>query len=492
MTATTYRPTIGLEVHVQLATRTKLFCRCEARFGAPPNTLVCPVCTGQPGTLPMLNAEALRLGVIGALVLGCRVDEQLHFDRKNYFYPDLPKGYQITQWERPLAQDGQIVLDRPEGELRVTIARAHLEEDAGKVIHPEGMDVSLLDLNRAGTPLLEIVTAPELHSADEAHDLLVELRRMLRYAGVSDCDMEKGGLRCDVNVSLSASDDEALGTRTEIKNLNSFRFVAAAIAAETARQRELIEAGGRVVQATLAYDPDTDSVRALRLKQDAHDYRYFPEPDLPPFPLAAEWVLELREGLPESPTARSARYGEQLKLPPAEVETLVADKALGDYFEATLAAVEQRELAVSAHGVAAWVVNGVRHLANERKTRVTELAVSPTRLAELLALVHTGSVSSQAGKRILDALEQDGERTAEELVAELGLQQMSDPEDLAQLVSDVLQREPELVARYCEGKSGVLNALLGRAMEASGGRANPNRVRSLLEHTLDATSAPQD
>jgi aspartyl-tRNA(Asn)/glutamyl-tRNA(Gln) amidotransferase subunit B len=338
-TATRWEPVVGLEVHVQLATRSKMFCRCPARFGSAPNTLVCPICSGQPGTLPVLNADALRLGVLAGLALGCTVDPSTKFDRKNYFYPDLPKGYQISQFDRPLCRDGVLDYELPEGgERRVRIVRAHLEEDSGKIVHPGGMEISLIDLNRAGTPLLEIVSAPDLRSTAEASAYLQALRRVLRYAGVSECDMEKGSFRCDANISLRPAGSDTLGTRTEVKNLNSFRFVTQALQAEIDRQTRVLDGGGEVVQATMAFDPATGRTSTMRTKEEAHDYRYFPEPDLPEFVIDPGWVEELRALLPEDPTARRHRFIETLGLAERDADSLIAERELADYFEATLAA----------------------------------------------------------------------------------------------------------------------------------------------------------
>jgi aspartyl-tRNA(Asn)/glutamyl-tRNA(Gln) amidotransferase subunit B len=472
-------PVIGLEVHVQLRTASKMFCRCEARFGAPPNTLICPTCSGQPGTLPVLNAEALRLGVLAGLALGCTMDPVTKFDRKNYFYPDLPKGYQISQFDMPLCRDGQFRFCSEDGTPHeVTIVRAHLEEDSGKIIHPDGMDISLIDLNRAGTPLLEIVSGPDMRSAAEAMAYLQGLRRTLRYAGVADCDMEKGGFRCDVNISLRRSEDAPLGTRTETKNLNSFRFVAGALEAEIARQAERLDGGGEVLQQTMAYDPESGRTRAMRTKEDAHDYRYFPEPDLPTFRVDEAWVAGLAETLPELPGARELRFREELGLPATDVEQLVAEKNLGDYFETALA------LTGRPKDTANWLLTEVLRLSNDRKRSLDELAVTPERMADLVNLVASGSLSVQAGRTLATAMEDQPDRTAAELAAELDLTQVSDDDELTRLVEGVLAAEGELVERYRAGNASLLNALLGSAMKVSRGKANPKTVRQLLEKAL--------
>jgi aspartyl-tRNA(Asn)/glutamyl-tRNA(Gln) amidotransferase subunit B len=481
---------IGLEVHVQLATASKLFCRCEARFGAPPNTLVCEVCSAQPGVLPALNRRAVLLGVRAGLALGCTIDPTTKFDRKNYFYPDLPKSYQISQFDRPLCRDGSFRFDAPDGrggsvERTVSIARAHLEEDSGKIIHPDGMHLSLVDLNRAGTPLMEIVSGPDLRSPEEAAAYLAALRRALRYAGVSECDMEQGSFRCDANVSLRPAGSQTLGTRTETKNLNSFRFVAQALAAEVIRQRALLEAGGRVVQQTMAFDPASGRTAPMRGKEQADDYRYFPEPDLPTYVvdevLAPESVERLRAALPEAPRARRRRFEQTLGLTSRDAEALTDERELADYFEAVLAAGLGR---LPAPAVASWMQTDLARLSNERKLPITELAVTPARLAELVALVTDGTLSVQAGRQVISAMEAGPARGAAEHARALDLVQVSDAGQLERLVAQVLADEAELVERFRSGKTGVFNALLGAAMKASGGKANPNAVRELLQRSL--------
>jgi aspartyl-tRNA(Asn)/glutamyl-tRNA(Gln) amidotransferase subunit B len=483
-----WHPVIGLEVHVQLATASKMFCRCEARFGAPPNSLVCPVCSGQPGTLPVLNAQALRLGVLAGLALRCRIDPATKFDRKNYFYPDLPKGYQISQFDQPLCREGVLEFEH-EGERRsVRIVRAHLEEDSGKIIHPEGMDLSLVDLNRAGTPLLEIVSGPDIRSTGEAAAYLQALRRTLRYAGVSECDMEKGSFRCDANLSLRAGPDAPFGTRTEIKNLNSFRFVAAALQAEAERQGALLDRGEKVIQSTMAFDPRSGRTAVMRTKEDAHDYRYFPEPDLPRFAVDPAWVERLRAELPELPDARRARFL-AAGLAPRDAEALLAERVLADYHEAVLAAAAEGGSSLPAPSTAGWVLTEVLRLANERRLPVDRLATTPARLAGLLALVHGGQLSVQAARQVVSALEAQPGADARQLAQSLDLLQVSDSGALEDVVRGVLADQADMVARYRSGKTGLFNALLGSVMKASGGKANPGTVRELLARLLDASDA---
>ncbi len=472
-------PVIGLEIHVQLATATKMFCRCEARYGAPPNTLVCPVCTAQPGTLPVLNAEAVRLGVLAGLAIGCEIDTVLEFDRKNYYYPDLPKGYQISQYDRPLCHDGRFAFELPDGSRReITIQRAHLEEDSGKVIHPEGLDLSLVDLNRAGTPLLEIVSGPDLRSPAEASAYLQAMRQTLRYAGVSDCDMEKGSFRCDANLSLRPSEDAPFGTRTEVKNLNSFRFVEAALNAEIERQSAVLDAGGTVIQATLGFDPDSGLTTQLRTKEEVHDYRYFREPDLPAFAVTADWIEQLRGVLPESPVARHQRYVGVFALAPEHADALVADKALGDFLDATV------DAGASPGSAARWILSEVLRLANAAKRPLDELAITPARVAEVVALVDAGQLSLQASRHLATAVEGQPEVAVRELAEALDLLQVSGADELTGVVREVLAVEADLVARYRGGKTELFHALLGAVMKASRGKANPGTVRELLEREL--------
>jgi aspartyl-tRNA(Asn)/glutamyl-tRNA(Gln) amidotransferase subunit B len=490
MSATALRrePVIGLEVHVQLATRSKMFCRCEARFGAPPNALVCPVCSGQPGTLPVLNGEALRLGVLAGLALGARVATRTKFDRKNYFYPDLPKGYQISQYDQPLCSGGELVFEAPDGRggratRRVRLVRAHLEEDSGKIVHPEGMALSLVDLNRAGVPLLEIVSAPDLRSPDEAAAYLQALRRTLRFAGISECDMEKGSFRCDANVSLRPVGQQAFGTRCEIKNLNSFRFVTQALQAEIERQTAILDGGGAIVQSTLAFDPVRLRTAPTRTKEEANDYRYFPEPDLPVFAVDPAWVESLRATLDgRGPAARRSRYVEQLGVAPQHADALLEEPERAEYFEATVAAAGP---GMPAASVASALLTDVLRLANDRRLDLPALAVTPARLAELLTLQASGALSVQAMRQVVVEMEARPGAPARAVAESLDLLQVSDASELDRVVADVLRDQSDMVARYRAGKTGLFHALLGAVMKASGGKANPATARELLTKALD-------
>jgi aspartyl-tRNA(Asn)/glutamyl-tRNA(Gln) amidotransferase subunit B len=475
----TWEAVIGLEVHVQLDTRTKMFCGCPVAFGARANTLICPVCSGQPGALPLFNHRALRLGISAGLALGCSVETSCQFDRKSYHYPDLPKGYQITQWRRPLLRHGALVVPLRSGEsLEVAIHHAHLEEDSGKLIHPPGADHALLDLNRAGAPLLEIVSGPDLRHPEEAAAYLRSLRQLLRHVGVSQGHMERGQFRCDVNISMRPAGSEVLGTRTEIKNLNSFAFVVSAIEAEIVRQTARLDQGLVVTQQTMAFDPSTGRTRAMRHKEASADYLYAPDPDLPPCPIAAPWVERLAQELPELPAVRLARYVGELQLPSKQAQQLLADTALVDMFEGTI-----------AHGgrpreTARWLLGPMLHLAKAHKRAVNALAVTAKRLAEVLQLLEQGQLSPRAGRQLLTEMELRPESEARPLAEELDLLQLADSSAIEAFVDAALAQHPDLVAAYKQGRLTVLNALLGSVMTASRGKSSPTEARELLTKAL--------
>ena len=481
-----YEAVIGLEVHVQLLTETKMFCRCPNRFGAPPNTLICPVCLGYPGTLPVANRRAVDLAVKLALAVGCTVHEPSVFARKNYFYPDLPKGYQISQFDRPLAEDGLLPLALHDKGVR--IERLHLEEDAGKLLHeaPGGGALpgqSLVDYNRCGVPLVEIVSRPDMSTAAEAQDYLQTLHQVLLDTGTSAGNMEEGSLRCDANVSVRRRGDPRLGTKAEVKNVNSFRNVARAIEYEIERQTGLLEAGGRVVQETRSYDADAGVTRLLRTKEEAHDYRYFPEPDLPPLLVAAERVEALRRELPELPWQRRSRFVEQYAIPAADAQVLTGTRELADYFEAVAAAHP-----ANTKAAANWVMGEVLRELKERKAGI-ESALPPARLAALLALVDAGSISHTAAKQVFTAIWDSGEEPAA-AVERLGLGQVSDTSQIEVWIEEVLQGNPSQVAQYRAGKPQVLGFLMGQVMKRSGGRADPKSVQQLLRQALEREPAP--
>ena len=473
-----WEPVIGLEIHVQLATRTKMFCACELSFGDPPNTHTCPICLAHPGVLPVVNREAVRLAILTGLALGCEIAPRSTFARKNYFYPDLPKAYQISQYDEPICLGGRVRLLRDGGETWVGITRAHLEEDAAKLVHAgvdgrrAGAESSGVDFNRGGTPLLEIVTEPDLRSAADAGAFARQLRQTLRRLGVSDCNMEEGSLRVDANVSVRRAGAEALGTKTELKNMNSFRFLERGIEAEIARQVGLLEEGGRVVQETLHFDPDTGAIHSLRSKEEAHDYRYFPEPDLVPVAPDPAWVDELRASLPELPADRRRRWTAELGLTYEDAEVLSETAALGDYFEAVAALADPKS-------AANWVRGELRAQLRELGQEPWESRVTPERLAELLALLGDGTISVPLAKEVLAEVIRTGAAPAE-VVAERGLGQISDEDELGALVERLLEEHPAQADQLRGGKDRVVGYFVGQAMKATRGRADPARVGRLV------------
>ena len=476
-----YEAVIGLEVHVQLLTATKMFCRCPNRFGAAPNTLVCPVCLGYPGTLPVPNRHAVDLAARLALALGCEVRNTSVFARKNYFYPDLPKGYQISQYDRPLAEDGLLPLSQHEREVR--IERLHLEEDAGKLLHeaPGGGALpgqSLVDFNRCGVPLVEIVSRPDMASAAEAQDYLQTLHQLLLYTETSDGNMEEGSLRCDANVSVRRRGETKLGTKAEVKNVNSFRNVARAIEHEIERQVAILEAGGRMLQETRSFNADTGATKLMRSKEEAHDYRYFPEPDLPPLVVAPERVAEIRAALPELPWERRARFTSRYGLPAADAQVLTGSRELADYYEAAVAA-----LPGNPKGIANWVQGEVLRDVKERKVELGG-TIPPGSLAALVGMVDAGKISNSAAKEVFAAVAPTGEDPAA-AVERLGLAQVSDSSQIERWIEEVVEQNPTQVAQYRAGKVQIVGFLVGQVMKRSGGRAEPKTVQQLMRQVLE-------
>ena len=463
---------VGLEVHVQLRTRSKMFCGCSTTFGDPPNTNVCPVCLALPGALPVPNAEAIRLAARAALALGCTVHERSVFARKNYFYPDLPKGYQISQFDRPLATDGTVEFESAErGRVAVHIQRLHVEEDAGKSHHDRFPGRTAVDLNRAGVPLAEIVSGPDLRSPAEARAYLGVLRQLLVYTGASDCSMEQGSLRVDANLSVRRP-GEPLGTKTEVKNMNSFANVERALEAERERQIELLESGKRVRQVTLLFDPATGRVQPTRSKEESHDYRYFDDPDLPPLMLTSAWIEAERAGLPELPEARRARL-ERDGLGAYHARVVASDPALADYFDALVAA------GADARRAANWVTADVMTSWNDGGT----LPVSAPRLAELIGLERDGVVSLQAAKRVYAALAERDE-PARVAAERLGVVQVTETGALADWVDAVLAAHPTEVARFRGGDAKLIGFFVGQVMKRSEGKADPKAIQPLLREKL--------
>jgi len=476
-----YEAVIGLEVHAQLRTRSKLFCACATTFGAPPNSLTCPVCLGHPGSLPVLNRGAVVLAVRAAAALGCHLRPRSVFARKNYFYPDLPKGYQISQYEEPLATDGCVRIEVGGRARDIGLIRLHLEEDAGKSIH-DGMSdsdrYSYVDLNRTGVPLAEIVSRPEIRSAEEAYLFLQRLRSILRYTGVCDGNLEEGSLRCDANVSIRPSGDEGLGTRTELKNLNSFRNVQRALDFEIARQVRVVRGGGRVVQETVLWDAASGETRPMRGKEEAHDYRYFPEPDLPPVVLRPGEVERIAADLPELPAERKRRLAEQYGLGEDDAHLLTLERPLADFFE------EAARLGGNPRAAANFVTNDLLRAQNEAGHDVDDIPLPAARLAELIRLVDDGTVSSSAARWVFDEIYRSP-RSPAEVIRERGLEQQSDEAQLLALVRRVIAGHEEQVRQYRAGKKGLLGFFVGEVMKLSGGKANPQKVNRLLRDELD-------
>jgi aspartyl-tRNA(Asn)/glutamyl-tRNA(Gln) amidotransferase subunit B len=479
---TDYEPVIGLEIHAQLLTASKIFCGCSTAFGAAPNTHVCPVCLGLPGALPVLNQAAVTCAIRAGLALGCTIQERSIFARKNYFYPDLPKGYQISQYEQPIATDGSLEYASAGGPRRVRIIRAHLEEDAGKSLHqgfPDSDTKTYLDYNRSGVPLVEIVTHPDLRAPSDAADFFSRLRAILMWLDVNDGNMEEGSLRCDANVSVRRVGTETLGTKAEVKNLNSFRFLQKALEFEIERQVELLESGGRVVQETRLFDSATGRTMPMRSKEEAHDYRYFPEPDLPPIVVSAERIGEIRARMPELPDVRRQRFVDQFSLPEYDAAQLTQSSAVAGYFEAVVAAGAAPKTASN------WIMGELARSLKDRGVDVGSAPVGPAMLASLLLLVERGTISGPTAKHVLEKMFATGQ-SADEIVRAEGLTQISDESRLLGLIADVIAANGDAVAQYRAGKKSALGFLVGQVMRATEGKANPQRVNELLKRSLDA------
>lgn len=480
-----YEVVIGLEVHAELATRTKMFCSCRVvdSTQAEPNTTVCPVCAGMPGVLPVVNRQAVEYGMKVGLALGCTINHTSLFDRKNYFYPDLPKGYQISQYEHPLASDGQLVVDTSKGEKVIRVRRAHLEEDTGKLTHVETdtENYSLVDLNRCGVPLLEIVTEPDIRSIEEAKAYATSLRGILRALGVNSGDMEKGVIRFEANISVREAGTDVLNNRVEIKNLNSFRAMERGIAYEIDRQIKIMESGGTVAQETLGWDEANGCTYTQRSKEDAHDYRYFPEPDLPPLVVDAEWVHRVHSTLPELPRARAQRYQADLGLSAADAALLAADITVAEYFEKTLATAKD----VPGKTAAAWILGEIYAYLNRTGEDFESLRVTPAGLADLLERLAKGEVNAATAKTILVTLLEKG-GSAGEIIKAQGLQQTSDKGEIAALVARALAENPAELESYRAGKETLANWFFGQVMRMAGGKANPQVVRDELARQLKA------
>ncbi|SNZ10512.1 aspartyl/glutamyl-tRNA(Asn/Gln) amidotransferase subunit B [Persephonella hydrogeniphila] len=472
-----FEPVIGLEVHVQMSTQTKCFCSCKVEFGAEPNTNVCPVCLALPGSLPVLNRKALEYAIKASLALNCKVHELSVFARKNYFYPDLPKGYQISQYDKPLATDGYIDI-KVDGKVeRIRIHRLHMEEDAGKTIHSG--KYSYVDLNRAGTPLMEIVSEPDIRSAVGARLYLEKLRNIMRYIGVSDADMEKGQLRCDVNISLRPKGEEKFGTKVEIKNINSFRFVQKAIEYEIERQAKLLKKGEKIVQETRLFDEKTGKTFTMRTKEEAHDYRYFPDPDLIPVRITSAYIEEIKNSLPELPDQKEKRYVEQLKLTEYDAEVLVADKDRAVFFEKAIEIYNK-----NPKSIANWIINELLGKLNEEGINITDSPVKPEHIAQIVELIDSGAISSKIAKEVFEEVFKTG-KEPKQIVEEKGLKQVSDEGEIRKIVEEILVQHPAEVEKYKAGNTKLMGFFVGQVMKATKGKANPKVVNKILSQLLN-------
>ncbi len=478
-----YEAVIGLEVHTELQTKTKIFCSCRTSFGADPNTNVCPVCLGLPGVLPVLNKKVLEYAVRAGLALNCEISRFSKFDRKNYYYPDLPKNFQTSQFDLPICEHGYLDVEVEGEKRRIRITRAHMEEDAGKLVHHgtsiTDSDYSLVDYNRTGTPLLEIVSEPDMRSAKEAVAYMEKMRAILQYVGISDCRMEEGSLRCDANVSVRPVGQKELGTKTEIKNINSFKGVERAIEYEAMRQAELLEDGGKVVQETRTWDEKEGVTKSMRTKEEANDYRYFPEPDLVPFTVSDEYIENIRKSLPELPDARKERYMKEFGLSSEDAVFMTNDKATADYFEAAVDAGADPKACVN------WLMGEFASQLSTDGIEIAKAPVSAENLAALLKLISKGTISGKIAKKVFATMWKEG-GNPEEIVKSQGLVQISDTAELSKLVDEVVGKNPKAVEDFKAGKKKAVGALVGQIMKATKGKANPRVINELLNKKLQS------
>ncbi|MFQ5431010.1 MAG: Asp-tRNA(Asn)/Glu-tRNA(Gln) amidotransferase subunit GatB [Nitrospinota bacterium] len=475
-----YEIVIGLEVHAQLNTKSKIFCGCSTQFGAEPNSQTCPICTGMPGVLPVLNREVVNKAIMAAVATGCDVAELSRWARKNYFYPDLPKGYQISQFELPLAVNGKIKIISNGGSKTIRIHRIHMEEDAGKLIHGENLgdpDHSYVDLNRTGVPLVEIVSEPDMRSPEEAKSYLVKLKSILQYLEVSDCNMEEGSMRADANISLRPKGQKELGTKTEIKNMNSFRFLQKALEYEIERQADILSEGGRIVQETRLWDANRGVTESMRSKEEAHDYRYFPDPDLVPLRVGREWIESVKDGLPELPDPRRERFVSEYEIPPYDAEVLTEERKVADYFEETV------KQGADAKAASNWIMTDILRVLKESNIAIGDCPVTSSMLASMLKLIKDGTISGKIAKTVFEEMDKSG-KSPEEIVKEKGLVQITDTSEIEKFVEEAIASSPENVAAYREGKTKIIGWFVGQVMKASKGKANPALVNKLLKEKL--------
>jgi aspartyl-tRNA(Asn)/glutamyl-tRNA(Gln) amidotransferase subunit B len=476
---TKYEVVIGLEVHAQLKTKTKIFCSCPVDFGSEPNTNVCPVCLGMPGVLPVLNKQVVAYAIKMGLAIGCEITKHCKFDRKQYFYPDLPKNYQISQYDQPICKNGFLMVE----DKKIRIQRIHMEEDAGKLVHAgadrlHGSEYSLVDYNRTGTPLIEIVSEPDIRSAEEARDYAMILRSILRYLDVCDGNLEEGSMRCDVNISLRPEGTETYGTRTEIKNVNSFRSVTRAVESEIERQTEILNSGGRIIQETRLFDEATGTTVSMRSKEEAHDYRYFPEPDLVPLEISNKWIEEIRETIPELPNQKKIRYPKDYGLSLDDIKVLTEDRNMAEYYEAVV------RMGAIPKKAANWLIGPITAYLKEHKTDIIGCCMTPTQLADLLGFIEKGLVNDNTAKtEIIGEMLSKG-TDAEEIIKEKGLAQVSDEGPIRQAVKEILDANPGQVKELKEGKEKVKGFFVGQTMKKMGGKANPAIVNKIIDELI--------
>ena len=473
-----YESVIGLEIHSELSTKTKIYCGCTNEFGGDVNTHCCPICMGMPGTLPVLNEKVVEYAIKAGLALNCEISLFSKQDRKHYFYPDLPKAYQVSQFDIPLCKNGYVDIEVDGNKKRIGITRIHIEEDAGKLLHGAWGNGTLVDMNRCGVPLIEIVTEPDMRNSEEAKALLEKIKTFLQYIDVSDCKMQEGSLRCDVNVSIMPKGSNEFGTRTEMKNLNTFSGTARAIDTEIARQIEVVEAGGVIEQETRRWDDAVGESYAMRSKEEAHDYRYFPEPDLAPIVLTEEYVEELRNSLPEMPDKKMARYISEFNLPEYDANLITSLKPMAEFFDATV------KYSVLPKYVGNWLMGDISRILREREMEFTDMKITPERLAQMIELIDKGVISNTAAKQVLETMF-DEDKEPKVIIEEQGLAQISDENELIKIVQSVVDENPKSIEDYKNGKSNAFKYLVGQTMKATKGKANPQLINDILKGILE-------